>query len=56
MTYYAGLKRIHDLTARHRTVEGLQRLRTALAEQIPTRTVSDILLLGHMEHPRVRFR
>lgn len=46
MTYYAGLKKITDLSIRHRTIEGLQRLRTALAAQIPTRTVSDTLLLA----------
>lgn len=46
MTYYAGLKRIHDISVRQRTIEGLQRLRTALAGQIPTRTVSDTLLLA----------
>lgn len=46
MTYYYGLKRVQDQVARHRTVEGLQRLRKALAEQIPARTVSDTLLLA----------
>lgn len=46
MTYYAGIKKIQDASIRHRTIEGLQRLRRALAEQIPIRTVSNTLLLA----------
>lgn len=46
MTYYAGLKRIKDATMRRRTIEGLQRLRPALAEAIPMRTANDTLLLA----------
>lgn len=46
MPYYAGLKRIKDATVRQRTVAGLQRLRPALAEAIPTRTATHTLLLA----------
>jgi len=46
MTYYAGLKRIKDATVRRRIIEGLQRLRPALAAAIPTRTATDTLLLA----------
>lgn len=46
MPYYAGLKRITDTDTRKRTVEGLKRLRAALAEAIPSRTATDSLLLA----------
>lgn len=44
--YYAGLKRIEDVRVRQRTIEGLQRLRPALAAAIPARTANDTLLLA----------
>jgi hypothetical protein len=46
MPYYAGLKRIRSAAVRRRTIEGLQRLRPALAEAIPRRTATDTLLLA----------
>jgi endonuclease/exonuclease/phosphatase family metal-dependent hydrolase len=46
MPYYADLKKIDDATVRHRTVAGLQRLRAALTEAIPTRTANRTLLLA----------
>ena len=46
MPYYAGLKKIKDATVRQRTIEGLQRLRPALAQAIPTRTATNTLLLA----------
>jgi endonuclease/exonuclease/phosphatase family metal-dependent hydrolase len=46
MPYYADLKKIEDVTIRHRTVAGLQRLRSALNEAIPTRTATRTLLLA----------
>ena len=46
MPYYAGLKKIKDAAVRRRTIEGLQRLRPALAQAIPTRTASNTLLLA----------
>lgn len=46
MPYYAGLKQIQDPTIRHRTVEGLKRLRQGLAEEIPSRSATDTLLLA----------
>jgi len=46
MPYYAGLKRIKDAVVRRRTIEGVQRLRAALLEAIPTRTATDTLLLA----------
>ncbi len=46
MPYYAGLKKIKDAAVRRRTVEGLQRLRPALAKAIPTRTATNTLLLA----------
>lgn len=46
MTYYTGLKQIKDAAVCKRTIEGLQRLRLALAQEIPTRTASDTLLLA----------
>ncbi|MDR0779524.1 MAG: endonuclease/exonuclease/phosphatase family protein [Pseudomonadales bacterium] len=46
MPYYANLKKIQDVKIRHRTIEGLQRLRQALTETIPTRTVTSTLLLA----------
>ena len=46
MTYYAGLKQIKDAAVRRRTIEGLQRLRLALAQELPTRTASDTPLLA----------
>ena len=46
MPYYAGLKKIKDAAVRRRTIEGLQRLRPALAKAIPTRTATNTLLLA----------
>jgi endonuclease/exonuclease/phosphatase family metal-dependent hydrolase len=46
MPYYAGLKKITDPTVRRRTVQGLQRLRAALSDAIPTRTATRTLLLA----------
>lgn len=46
MPYYAGLKQIADAAVRKRTVEGLKRLRPALATAIPARTATDTLLLA----------
>ncbi len=46
MPYYAGLKRIKDIAVRRRTVAGLQRLRSALAQAIPLRTATQTLLLA----------
>lgn len=46
MPYYAGLKKIKDDAVRRRTIEGLRRLRPALAKAIPTRTANDTLLLA----------
>jgi endonuclease/exonuclease/phosphatase family metal-dependent hydrolase len=46
MLSYVGLKKIEDAAVRHRTIEGLQRLRAALAEAIPTRTATRTLLLA----------
>lgn len=46
MPYYAGLKQIKDAKMRHRTIEGLRRLRPALATEIPSRTATDTLLLA----------
>lgn len=46
MPYYAGLKKIKDAAVRRRTIEGLQRLRPALAKAIPTRTANNTLLLA----------
>ena len=46
MQHYAGLKRIKDAKVRRRTVEGLKRLRQALAAAIPARTATDTLLLA----------
>lgn len=46
MPYYAGLKRIRDTAVRQRTIKGLQRLRAALAQSIPARTVTNTLLLA----------
>lgn len=46
MPYYAGLKKIKDTAVRRRTIDGLQRLRPALAEAIPKRTATDTLLLA----------
>ncbi len=46
MPHYAELKRIQDAAVRQRTVAGLQRLRPALAQAIPTRTATDTLLLA----------
>jgi len=40
MPYYAGLKQIEDAKLRHRTIEGLRRLRSAFA------TGSCLLRLG----------
>ena len=46
MPFYAGLKSIEDAVVRRRTIVGLQRLRPALTEAIPARTVTDTLLLA----------
>lgn len=46
MPYYAGLKRIQDADTRKRTVDGLKRLRAALAAATPARTATDSLLLA----------
>lgn len=46
MTYYAGLKKITDAKVRRRTIDGLKRLRPALAAAIPARTATDTLLLA----------
>jgi len=46
MPYYAGLKKIKDAATRRRIIEGLQRLRPALAKAIPTRTANHTLLLA----------
>lgn len=46
MPYYAGLKQIADAVVRKRTVDGLRRLRPALATAIPARTATDTLLLA----------
>lgn len=46
MPYYAGLKQIADAAVRKRTVDGLKRLRPALATAIPARTATDTLLLA----------
>lgn len=46
MPYYAELKQIEDAEVRKRTVEGLKRLRPALARQVPGRTATDTLLLA----------
>lgn len=46
MPSYVGLKRIKDKVLRDRTVAGLKRLRLALAEELPTRTATDTLLLA----------
>lgn len=46
MPSYVELKRIRDTELRLRTVAGLKRLRSALAQQVPTRTASDTLLLA----------
>lgn len=43
---YAALRRISDVATRQRTVAGLQRLRTALAAQLPARSLAGSLLLG----------
>ncbi len=46
MPYYAGLKKITDAARRKRTVEGLRRLRPALAQALPARTATDTLMLA----------
>ncbi|MCK6429867.1 MAG: endonuclease/exonuclease/phosphatase family protein [Burkholderiaceae bacterium] len=46
MPYYAGLKQIEDEKVRLRTVQGIKRLRKALAEHVPARTATDTLLLA----------
>ena len=46
MPYYPGLKAIADVAVRTRTVEGLQRLRSALPASVPARTATDTLLLA----------
>ena len=46
MPYYAGLKQIADSTVRTRTVQGLKRLRAALAQSIPPKRQTDCLLLA----------
>ncbi|SDP39959.1 Endonuclease/Exonuclease/phosphatase family protein [Ralstonia sp. 25mfcol4.1] len=46
MTHYDFLADIADTHARARTIEGLTRLRQALANQIPARTATDTLLLA----------
>lgn len=46
MPYYAGLKQIQDAKVRRRTIDGLKRLRPALAATIPARTATDTLLLA----------
>lgn len=46
MPDYADLQDIPDLGQRTRVVEGLQRLRPALAEEIPPRTATSTLLLA----------
>lgn len=46
MPYYAELEQIQDTHARKRTVQGLKRLRSALARQVPARTATDTLLLA----------
>jgi len=46
MPRYAELKNIKDDAVRRRTIEGLQRLRPALAAGIPRRTTTDTLLLA----------
>lgn len=44
--YYAGLKKIADASLRNRIVAGLQRLRLGLSSALPSRTVTDSLLLA----------
>jgi len=46
MPYYAGLKQIEDAEIRKRTIDGLKRLRPALAGSIPARTATRTLLLA----------
>lgn len=46
MPYYAGLKQIGDPVKRRRAIDGLKRLRPALAAAIPSRTATDTLLLA----------
>jgi len=46
MPNYVDLKKIEDASIRHRTVEGLRRLRAALTEAVPTRTATRTLLLA----------
>lgn len=46
MPSYVDLKRIKDKTLRLRTVAGLKRLRSGLANELPTRTATDTLLLA----------
>lgn len=46
MPYYAGLRQIKNARDRKRIIEGLRRLRAALASQVPARTATDTLLLA----------
>ncbi|RPH47897.1 MAG: endonuclease [Lysobacterales bacterium] len=46
MTDYAGLRQIEDRQVRTRTIEGLKRLRQALAGAVPAKTTTDTLLLA----------
>lgn len=46
MTHYAFIEGIEDAAARARTIEGLARLRHALAQDIPARTATNTLLLA----------
>ena len=46
MPFYAGLKQIEDTDVRRRTIDGLKRLRPALAAAIPARTATHTLLLA----------
>lgn len=44
--FYTGIKAIEPREVRERTVAGLQRLRAALAEQVPRKTATSTLLLA----------
>ena len=46
MNDYAGLRQIEDRQVRTRTIEGLKRLRQALAGAVPAKTMTDTLLLA----------
>jgi endonuclease/exonuclease/phosphatase family metal-dependent hydrolase len=46
MLYYSGLKYLAGAAERKRTIDGLKRLRSALSAAIPSRTISDTLLLA----------